>query len=96
MSRYVLSPRAQADLSDIWDYTAERWGVDQAEAYIRLIQHAIETVVDDPRKGRPCDEARLGYRKYPVGSHMIMYRDQGTAVDIVRILHSRMDFEQHV
>jgi toxin ParE1/3/4 len=49
MSRYVLSPRAQADLSDIWDYTAERWGVDQAEAYIRLIQHAIETVVDDPR-----------------------------------------------
>lgn len=96
MSRYIVSPRAQQDLSEIWDYMVKRWGVDQAEAYIRLIQLAIETVADDPRKGRPCDEVRVGYRKYPVGSHMVMYRDEDTGIDIVRVLHSRMDFEQHV
>jgi toxin ParE1/3/4 len=44
MSGYVLSPRARADLEGIWDYTAERWGVDQAEDCIRLLQRAIETV----------------------------------------------------
>jgi toxin ParE1/3/4 len=33
--RYVLSPRAQTDLGDIWDYTADRWGLDQAETYTR-------------------------------------------------------------
>jgi len=44
MSRYVLSPRARADLDDIWNYTAQRWGTDQAEDYIRLVQKAIETV----------------------------------------------------
>ena len=37
MSGYVLSPRAKADLDDIWDYTERNWGTEQAKAYIRLI-----------------------------------------------------------
>jgi toxin ParE1/3/4 len=96
MSRYVVSPRARADLEDIWDYTAERWGADQAEEYIRLLQRAIETIADDPRKGRSCDEVREGYRKYSAGSHMLLYREVDAGVDIVRVLHSRMDFERHL
>jgi toxin ParE1/3/4 len=62
VNRYVVSARARADLEEIWDYTAERWGMDQAEIYVRLLQDAIETVADDPRKGRPCDDIRAGYR----------------------------------
>ncbi|MFQ8432040.1 type II toxin-antitoxin system RelE/ParE family toxin [Amaricoccus sp. W119] len=30
MRGFVLSPAAQADLDEIWDYTAERWGQEQA------------------------------------------------------------------
>ncbi len=96
MSRYVVSPRAQEDLDEIWDYTAEHWGIDQAEAYIRLLQGAIETVASDPRKGRPCDEVRVGYRKYSAGSHVVFYRSIKAGIDIVRILHGRMDFERHL
>jgi toxin ParE1/3/4 len=96
MSGYVLSPRARADLEGIWDYTAERWGVDQAEDYIRLLQRAIEIVADDPRKGRPCDEVRKGYRKYTAGSHVLLYRSAKAGIYIVRILHGRMDFERHL
>jgi toxin ParE1/3/4 len=91
MSRYVVSPRASADLEDIWDYTAERWGAAQAEEY-----SAIETVADDPRKGRSCDEVREGYRKYGAGSHVLFYRSVKAGIDILRILHGRMDFEQHL
>jgi len=50
MNRYVLSPRAQADVEDIWNYTAENWGEPQAERYIRQLQEAIEAVAADPRK----------------------------------------------
>lgn len=96
MSRYVLSPRAQQDLDEIWDYTAQRWGLDQAEDYVRLLRSAIETVASDPRKGRPIDEVRAGYRKYLAGSHMLMYREIEVGIDVARILHSRMDFEQHL
>lgn len=96
MSRYVVSPRARADLDEIWDYTAERWGVDRAETYVRLLQRAIETVADDPRRGRPCGDVRAGYRKYPAGSHRLFFRKADAGIDIVRILHGRMDFERHL
>lgn len=38
MTSFVLSPAAQADVDGIWDYTAENWGVDQAESYIADIR----------------------------------------------------------
>jgi toxin ParE1/3/4 len=69
VNRFVLSTAAQADLEDIWDYTCERWSVDQAETYVREIQRAIERLADNPLIGRPCDEVREGYRKHAGGSH---------------------------
>ena len=96
MSRYALSPRAQEDLSEIWDYSAERWGFDQADSYLRLLQRAIEAVAADPRRGTSCEEVRPGYREYPAGSHMLLYRQSQAGIDIVRVLHGRMDFERHL
>ena len=96
MSRYVLSPRAQEDLSEIWDYSVERWGMDQADSNLRLLQRAIEVIAADPRVGTSCDEVRAGYRKYPAGSHMLLYRQSQAGIDIVRVLHGRMDFDRHL
>jgi toxin ParE1/3/4 len=83
-------------IDKIWEYTARRWGADQAETYLRMLQGAIETVADDPRKGRSCDGIRRGYWKYPAGSHILFYRKLKGGIDVVRILHGRMDFERHL
>ena len=97
MSRYLLSPAAQADLEEIWDYTAERWDVDQAEEYMRGLQHAIKRAATNPRVGRRCDEIRPGYRKLAAGSHTLYYRLSADGnVDVVRILHQRMDVDRHL
>ena len=98
MTRYVLSPAAQADLEQIWDYTCLRWDGDQAEAYVRAIQRSVELVAANPLLGRPCDEVRVGYRRHTAGSHTLYYRLDPDAdlVDVVRILHKRMDVEQHL
>jgi toxin ParE1/3/4 len=97
VNRYVLSPAARADLEQIWDCTRERWDDDQAEEYVREIQHAIERVVDNPTIGRACDELRPGYRKHAVGSHTLYYRIvSGAAINVVRILHQRMDVDRHL
>lgn len=97
MSGYVLSPAAQADLEQIWDYTRGRWGVDQAEEYLRELQRAIERAAANPRMGRSCDEIRSGYRKLASGSHTLFYRiTTEDVVDVVRILHQRMDVDRHV
>ena len=42
MSGVVLSPKAKADLSDIWDYTYSEWGVEQAEKYVRELWAAMQ------------------------------------------------------
>lgn len=96
MSQYRLTPAAQRDLSSIWDYTAERWDVRQAEIYVNEIRAAIERVAADPRRGRSCDEVRDGYRRYSIGSHLLFYVENSHGVDVIRILHQRMDPTRHV
>jgi toxin ParE1/3/4 len=92
----IISPRAAADIDDIWEYTNERWGERQAVIYIRLIQSAIDAVAANPKAGRTCDEVRAGYRKYPVGSHVVFYLVTTATITVVRILHQRMDVERHL
>jgi toxin ParE1/3/4 len=94
--RYVLSPRAQADLDNIWDYSAKRWGKEQAEAYTREIWQRIEKVAARPATGQECSDIRVGYYKISCGSHFLFYRIVGDGIDVVRILHERMDFERHI
>ena len=97
MSGYLLSPAAQADLERIWDYTYERWNADQAEEYLRELQRAIERAAANRRIGRACDEIRPGYRKLAAGSHMLFYRVTAEDdIDIVRVLHHRVDVDRHL
>lgn len=96
MAGYILSPRAVSDLDEIWNYTAATWDTEQAEIYIRELWRAIETVAADPGRGRACDEIRPGYFKFLSGSHVLFYRKATKKIDIVRILHQRMDFDVHL
>jgi toxin ParE1/3/4 len=94
--RFVLTPRAQTDLDEIWDYTVDRWGFDRAETYTRQLWKDIAAVADHPSRGRECPEVRRGYRMYPSGSHVLFYRDTSDGIDVVRILHEHMDYDRHI
>lgn len=96
MNDYRLTPAAQRDLSAIWDFSAERWDLGQAEIYLTEIRDAIERVAAQPDRGRRCDEVRDGYRRYAVGSHLIFYREREAGVDVIRVLHQRMDPTRHL
>jgi toxin ParE1/3/4 len=96
VTQYVLSPLAQTDLDDIWDYSATNWGDDQTEDYARRIQTAIELVAVDPSRGRARDYIRPGHSSFAVGSHLLFYRRTESGIDVVRILHQRMDFDRHL
>ncbi len=97
MTDYVLSPAAQADIRLIWDYTVERWGPDQAERYVLGIRDACRELAAGTRQSRSAGNIRVGYRKAAAGSHILFYRVRGDGViDIVRILHRRMDVPRHL
>jgi toxin ParE1/3/4 len=89
---YRLYPRARADLEEIWFYTFETWSADQADDYISEFVRAFEGLALGHIKGKPVD-IRGGYFKYMVGSHLIFYKASDKSIDIVRILHQRMDVE---
>jgi toxin ParE1/3/4 len=93
--RYRLSPRAEADLEEIWLYTFKTWSLEQADAYHADIVEAFEGLASGTKQGRRVD-AREGYLRYAVGSHFVFFRRSGSGIDVIRILHQRMDPDSHL
>ncbi|MDR5804945.1 type II toxin-antitoxin system RelE/ParE family toxin [Caballeronia sp. LZ001] len=91
MRPFVLSPAAERDLDEIWDYTVARWGEVQAERYILSIESTIVALADGSQPSLSAADVREGYRKALVGMHVVFFRESSALIDIVRILHQQMD-----
>ncbi|PYE13208.1 type II toxin-antitoxin system RelE/ParE family toxin [Paraburkholderia silvatlantica] len=91
MRAYVLSPAAERDLDDIWDYTVGRWGEAQAERYILSIESSVAGLVEGTQPSLSAADVREGYRKARVGMHVVFFRESPSLIDVVRILHQQMD-----
>jgi toxin ParE1/3/4 len=91
----TFSPAAVADIGTIWDYPAETWGLDQADRYVDDIRAACVALAGGERAGRKVD-VRDGYLKYPVGRHLIFFRQDGTGIVVMRVLHQSMDVDRHL
>ena len=89
--RYRLTPEADQDLITIWHYTCENWGSEQANAYLGQLERRFNDLADHPGLGKSCDEIRKGYRCLHEGRHLIFYRSNRKRIEIVRVLHDRMD-----
>ncbi|MBJ2153177.1 type II toxin-antitoxin system RelE/ParE family toxin [Paracoccus sp. IB05] len=95
MKALSFTPLAEADIEAIWDYSAENWGLEQAELYTDEIRHACHALASGRNLGRATN-VRPGYRKCTTGSHVIYFRDRGDWLEIVRILHVAQDAERHI
>jgi toxin ParE1/3/4 len=92
MKAFVLTREAKKDLSGIAKFTEKRWGRNQRYLYIKQFDDVFHFLAENPSVGKKCDYIKLGYKKFPQGSHLVFYRD-GTKskITIVRILHKNMD-----
>lgn len=95
MRELRLSPAAAADLDAIWEYTAEQWSADQADRYIDEIRDACRALAAGRKRGRAAD-VRPGYLTYALSAHMIYFRDRDNGIEVIRILHQRMDADRHL
>lgn len=91
MIRLVVSPAARREMTDIWLYTADRWGIDQADAYVSQIESSIARALEIPRIGGSVIGLPPVYRKLKCGSHRIIYRHTDSELIVVRVLHERHD-----
>jgi toxin ParE1/3/4 len=93
---YVLTNEAHSDIEEIWTYTVENWSIEQADRYFHLIIDEINFICKNTTAGRPMDYVKEGYRASKVKSHLIFYRIVNDKVEIIRILHERMDIENRL
>lgn len=97
MSNYRISKKAIEDLDNIWLYTQENWSVTQADRYYNLLIAEIEYIALNPNAGKDISRIRAGYWSSQVKSHLIFYKvATDHTVEIIRILHQRMDVKRHL
>jgi toxin ParE1/3/4 len=93
---YIISKKAVIDLEEIWLFMVDKWSVAQADRYYLLIIDEIDFTCKHIKCGKPMDNIRNGYRATKVKSHLIFYRVVNDTVEIIRILHERMDIESRL
>lgn len=88
---YVLTPEADVDLQDIWDYTVEAWGVDQAVIYLETIERAFVSIAEGSLPTRPSPTRELGL-EYVRCEHHYIFVLREVPLQVIRVLHERMDY----
>jgi len=89
---YRLTRRARADVLNIWRYIAED-NEPAADRFIDLLIHHFRLLGDNPYAGRRREEMRPGYRSFPVGEYLILYRIAAPGIQIMHVAHGRRNFE---
>jgi len=97
MSRkiYILSEIADKDLEDIFDYTLDEFGFDQAEKYLLEIEEIFQNLIVNPQIGKKRDEIKQGLYSFPKDNHIIFYRILDNHIRIVRVLHVSRDVPKY-
>ena len=92
----VISPSAQDDLKNIFQYSLNNWGETQAIEYLDALKTQLWTLTEQPLIGIERSELLPDLFSFPVESHIIFYRKTSTRIEIVRILHRRQDPQRNL
>ncbi|WP_299103504.1 type II toxin-antitoxin system RelE/ParE family toxin [uncultured Winogradskyella sp.] len=96
-NKYRISQQAIEDLDKIWIYTLNKWSKEQADRYYDLIMAEIDFIADNYLIGKSAEQTRKNYRVTKIKSHLIFYRKvENEIVEIVRILHQRMEIKKRL
>ena len=93
MYSFRITELADADLLSIYFFTYITWYEEQAIEYTDGLKDTVNKLAANPKRiGTVARSAvRPGYRSYRYQSHLVFYRVSGQFVEVVRILHKRMD-----
>ncbi len=101
MASILITPAAENDLINIWLYIA-RDNQDAADRVYLAAEKTFESILAAPRMGTlyQAKRPRLeGIRFFPVSkfqNYVIYYREHPQGIEIVRVLHARMDKKERL
>jgi len=96
---YRLSARAEVDLAEIWVYSVEQRGTDQADRYLDALVARFAWLCENPALWKPRTDLAEGLQGYSHQSHVIYLRAVGAPpdmIEVVRVLYARMKPAHHL
>ena len=94
MAKYKLTNKAVEDLTEIWNYTFDKWSEYQADKYYQMLLENCYEIACNPELGKNYAEVTENLLGFRAGRHIIFYRKIGdNEVEIIRILHEQMDLK---
>ena len=103
MKEIFYAPAALARFADILECTIRNFGEAQAHAYTAQLTARIEALaVGTGPRARPCELLMQGVRDascltcYREGSHFLILREKSDTLEVVEILHGRMNLDEHL
>lgn len=84
-----ITPTAEADVAEIWDYIAQD-NPGNAEAFISRLSEQVETLENFPERCPLISENRIlgtAYRHLIYGHYRTIFRIAGDTVIILRVIH---------
>lgn len=92
MTRVVRRPRAEQDISDIYDWIADS-SPTNADRYIQRIVSTIDNIAGMPSIGSFRLPSRPEIRAVPIGNHLVFYRTIEGGIEVIRVIHGARDWE---
>ncbi|UUW08520.1 type II toxin-antitoxin system RelE/ParE family toxin [Flavobacterium plurextorum] len=94
MAKYHFTNKAVEDLADIWNYTFDEWSENQADKYYLLLLDSCQELAENPNLGKKYDTVAESLFGFKSNLHILFYQIiSNTEIEVVRILHGRMDLK---
>jgi plasmid stabilization system protein ParE len=94
--------QALVDLDTIWDWNAETYGADHADAYVAFLRLSSDQLETQSALGRPVPtnpkfKYRLLRRRSKGAGHLVIYEViPGQKVRILRYFHTAQDWHRYI
>src|SRR2546421_5125723 len=94
----LVTPEAQSELIEIWNWNAIDRGIRHADAYLKFLEGQIDDLAENYDKGRTVGtRPELRYilmrRKSRGHGHVAVYTVVGSVVTVVHVFHTAQDWQ---
>lgn len=90
MSRFYLTPEADADLDGIDEYYADKSPA-AGRRLIREITRGCQLRAGQTNMGTPRDDLGTGVRSFPAQPYVVFFRPVDGGIEVIRIIHGSRD-----
>jgi toxin ParE1/3/4 len=91
-----LSRSAHADIGRIRQFGDEKFGLLATDKYLEELFDLFDLLCFTPRMAKKLPETQLGIRVHPYKAHNVYYTVEGKDVMIIRVLHGRQNWRDHI